>query len=187
MFGIILKIYKRSRECNIYIFSYRILLLIRCLGMSARLIRLYFLTSLFCCLVLESSSWLGFSCKYACKLIKPVLLWFYYFISFQYFDSYEVTATKFSRNLLKELTVSLVASLFMGFGVLFLMLWVGIYVWRLNKLNLFTFSCTLSHSIVTISSNNKTNIRWIFWRLDVPVTLAYVLLNVRNQISFVNI
>ncbi|CAD7686585.1 unnamed protein product [Nyctereutes procyonoides] len=29
---------------------------------------------------------------------------------------------------LKELLISLVASLFMGFGVLFLLLWVGIYV-----------------------------------------------------------
>lgn len=42
--------------------------------------------------------------------------------------SYEVTSTKFTRDVYKELLISLVASLFMGFGVLFLLLWVGIYV-----------------------------------------------------------
>lgn len=42
--------------------------------------------------------------------------------------SYEVTATKFSRNIVKEVLVSLWASVFMGFGMLFLLLWVGIYV-----------------------------------------------------------
>eukprot|EP00058_Branchiostoma_floridae_P008396 XP_002593884.1 hypothetical protein BRAFLDRAFT_75659 [Branchiostoma floridae] len=41
---------------------------------------------------------------------------------------YEVTSNKYTRDLYKELLVSLVASLFMGFGVLFLLLWVGIYV-----------------------------------------------------------
>ena len=42
--------------------------------------------------------------------------------------SYEVTSTKFSRDIFKELLVALVASIFMGFGVMFLLLWVGIYV-----------------------------------------------------------
>lgn len=42
--------------------------------------------------------------------------------------SYEVTSTKYTRDIYKELLVALVASLFMGFGVLFLLLWVGIYV-----------------------------------------------------------
>lgn len=42
--------------------------------------------------------------------------------------SYEVTSTKYTRDVYKELLISLVASLFMGFGVLFLLLWVGIYV-----------------------------------------------------------
>ena len=41
---------------------------------------------------------------------------------------YEVTGTKFSRNLFKELLISLWSAVFLGFGVLFLMLWVGIYV-----------------------------------------------------------
>ncbi|TRZ03460.1 hypothetical protein DNTS_030042, partial [Danionella cerebrum] len=41
---------------------------------------------------------------------------------------YEVTSTKYTRDVYKELLISLVASLFMGFGVLFLLLWVGIYV-----------------------------------------------------------
>ncbi|KAF6025256.1 TMEM258 [Bugula neritina] len=45
-----------------------------------------------------------------------------------WFFVYEVTSTKFTRDLTKELLVSLVASLFMGFGVMFLLLWVGIYV-----------------------------------------------------------
>jgi hypothetical protein len=45
-----------------------------------------------------------------------------------WFFVYEVTSTKFTRDVLKELTVSFVASVFMGFGVLFLLLWVGIYV-----------------------------------------------------------
>jgi len=42
--------------------------------------------------------------------------------------SYEVTSNKFTRDLFKELIVSLVASVFMGFGVLFLLLWVGIFL-----------------------------------------------------------
>merc|ERR1712047_189399 len=45
-----------------------------------------------------------------------------------WFFVYEVTSTKFTRDIIKELVVSLVASVFMGFGVLFLLLWVGIYV-----------------------------------------------------------
>jgi len=45
-----------------------------------------------------------------------------------WFFVYEVTSTKFTRDILKELSVALVASVFIGFGVLFLLLWVGIYV-----------------------------------------------------------
>ncbi|XP_051019176.1 transmembrane protein 258-like [Acomys russatus] len=45
-----------------------------------------------------------------------------------WFFVYEVTSTKCTRDIYKELFVSLVALLFMGFGVLFLLLWVGIYV-----------------------------------------------------------
>jgi hypothetical protein len=41
---------------------------------------------------------------------------------------YEVTSTKFTRELVKEVLVSLIASVFMGLGTLFLILWVGIYV-----------------------------------------------------------
>ena len=44
------------------------------------------------------------------------------------FHSYEVTSTKFSRNLIRELTISFFASVFLGFGTLFLLLTVGIYV-----------------------------------------------------------
>lgn len=42
--------------------------------------------------------------------------------------SYEVTCTKFSRYLIKEVLLSLWSSIFLGFGLLFLLLWVGIYV-----------------------------------------------------------
>ncbi|XP_013192924.1 transmembrane protein 258 [Amyelois transitella] len=45
-----------------------------------------------------------------------------------WFFVYEVTSTKMSRDLFKELLLSLVAALFSGFGILFLLLWVGIYV-----------------------------------------------------------
>ena len=45
-----------------------------------------------------------------------------------WFFVYEVTSTKHTRDLKKELLVSLVASIFSGFGILFLLLSVGIYV-----------------------------------------------------------
>lgn len=45
-----------------------------------------------------------------------------------WFFVYEVTSTKFTRDIFKELVISLVAAIFSGFGVLFLLLWVGIYV-----------------------------------------------------------
>ncbi|XP_022198957.2 transmembrane protein 258 [Nilaparvata lugens] len=45
-----------------------------------------------------------------------------------WFFVYEVTSTKLTRDPFKELLVSLVAAMFSGFGVLFLLLWVGIYV-----------------------------------------------------------
>ncbi|VDP11476.1 unnamed protein product [Onchocerca flexuosa] len=45
-----------------------------------------------------------------------------------WFFVYEVTSTKFTRVLIKELLISSVAALFLGFGSVFLMLWTGIYV-----------------------------------------------------------
>ena len=45
-----------------------------------------------------------------------------------WFFVYEVTSTKFTREVVKEILFSIVASIFMGFGTLFLILWVGIYV-----------------------------------------------------------
>ncbi|XP_065160614.1 transmembrane protein 258-like [Atheta coriaria] len=45
-----------------------------------------------------------------------------------WFFIYEVTSNKHTRSLRKELLVSLVASIFSGFGILFLLLSVGIYV-----------------------------------------------------------
>ena len=45
-----------------------------------------------------------------------------------WFFVYEVTSTKYTRVLMKEITISVVASIFMGLGTLFMILWVGIYV-----------------------------------------------------------
>ncbi|ODM99083.1 Transmembrane protein [Orchesella cincta] len=45
-----------------------------------------------------------------------------------WFFVYEVTTNKKTRQLVKELLIALVAATFMGFGCLFLLLWVGIYV-----------------------------------------------------------
>merc|ERR1712168_1164355 len=45
-----------------------------------------------------------------------------------WFFVYEVTSTKYTRDMYKELLVALFAALFMGFGTVFLLLWVGIYV-----------------------------------------------------------
>lgn len=45
-----------------------------------------------------------------------------------WFFVYEVTSTKKTRSFKKEVLVALVASVFSGFGVLFLLLSVGIYV-----------------------------------------------------------
>ncbi|XP_034254229.1 transmembrane protein 258 [Thrips palmi] len=45
-----------------------------------------------------------------------------------WFFVYEVTSTKYTRDVFKELLVALVAAIFSGMGMLFLMLWVGIYV-----------------------------------------------------------
>ena len=64
-------------------------------------------------------------CRF-CIVIIAVYLRVFYVLD--YILSHEVTSTKFSRYLLKELLISLWSALFMGFGVLFLLLWVGIYV-----------------------------------------------------------
>ena len=45
-----------------------------------------------------------------------------------WFFVYEVTSTKYTRAIMKELMISLAASTFMGLGTLFMILWVGIYV-----------------------------------------------------------
>ena len=52
----------------------------------------------------------------------------YIVILILYFLSLQVTSSKFTRELFKELLIAAVASVFMGFGTLFLLLWVGIYV-----------------------------------------------------------
>ncbi|XP_036123488.1 transmembrane protein 258-like [Molossus molossus] len=45
-----------------------------------------------------------------------------------WFFVYEVTPTKYTQVIYKELLIALLPSLFLGFGVLFLLLWVGIYL-----------------------------------------------------------
>lgn len=60
-----------------------------------------------------------------------------------WFFVYEVTSTKFTRDIFKELLVALVAAIFSGFGVLFLLLWVGIYVWLVSTQSNRTFDSGL--------------------------------------------
>ncbi|KAL6743752.1 hypothetical protein Aduo_016759 [Ancylostoma duodenale] len=45
-----------------------------------------------------------------------------------WFLVYEVTSNKYTRNIAKELLIAIIAAFFLGFGSLFLLLWVGIYV-----------------------------------------------------------
>ncbi|CAF0939637.1 unnamed protein product [Didymodactylos carnosus] len=45
-----------------------------------------------------------------------------------WFFVYETTSSKYNRDFKKEILIALVASIFLGFGGLFLLLWVGIYV-----------------------------------------------------------
>lgn len=45
-----------------------------------------------------------------------------------WFFVYEVTSTKFTRDLIKELVIAFVAAIFSSCGIIFLMLWVGIYI-----------------------------------------------------------
>ncbi|CAF0854272.1 unnamed protein product [Rotaria sp. Silwood1] len=45
-----------------------------------------------------------------------------------WFFVYEVTSTKYTRDWKKEILIALIASIFLGYGGLFLLLWVGIYV-----------------------------------------------------------
>ncbi|EYB93300.1 hypothetical protein Y032_0184g999 [Ancylostoma ceylanicum] len=42
--------------------------------------------------------------------------------------SIQVTSNKYTRNIAKELLIAIIAAFFLGFGSLFLLLWVGIYV-----------------------------------------------------------
>ncbi|CAI7823156.1 unnamed protein product [Closterium sp. NIES-53] len=44
------------------------------------------------------------------------------------FFVYEATVSKFSRSLVRELLLSAIASVLLGFGTLFLFLWTGVYV-----------------------------------------------------------
>jgi len=45
-----------------------------------------------------------------------------------WFFVYEVTSNKYSRDWKKEIVLAIIASAFLGYGGLFLLLWVGIYV-----------------------------------------------------------
>lgn len=74
-----------------------------------------------------------------------------------WFFVYEVTSTKYTRDVYKELLISLVASLFMGFGVLFLLLWVGIYVWRWLSWK------DITHSNGTKDIGHKTSFWILIW------------------------
>ncbi|OQR75753.1 UPF0197 transmembrane protein C11orf10-like [Tropilaelaps mercedesae] len=45
-----------------------------------------------------------------------------------WFFVYEVTSTKYTRQLYKELSIAVFAATFLGFGILFLLLLVGIWI-----------------------------------------------------------
>ena len=45
-----------------------------------------------------------------------------------WFFVFGVTSSKKEKNIFKEIAVAAAASVFLGFGTVFLMLWVGIYV-----------------------------------------------------------
>lgn len=45
-----------------------------------------------------------------------------------WFFVYEVTSNKYTRDIVKEISVALVGAVFSGFGILCLLIWVGIYV-----------------------------------------------------------
>ena len=64
----------------------------------------------------------------------------------------QVTSSKFTRELYKELLIAAVASVFMGFGTLFLLLWVGIYVWVLFWLRSVIVRCSVSTINTCIST-----------------------------------
>lgn len=58
--------------------------------------------------------------------IYPLWLWLFLY-------SYEATTSRKSRSLTKELITGAVASVFLGFGSLFLLLASGVYVWLIPK------------------------------------------------------
>ncbi|KAL8503061.1 hypothetical protein ACS0TY_021979 [Phlomoides rotata] len=60
-------------------------------------------------------------------LIMMLLVWCL-FCAFIFLCSYEATSSRKNRSLPKELTTGAVASVFLGFGSLFLLLASGIYV-----------------------------------------------------------
>ena len=45
-----------------------------------------------------------------------------------WFFVYEVSVNRTSRSIVKELALSVAASVLIGFGVIFLMLWAGVWV-----------------------------------------------------------
>jgi len=58
-----------------------------------------------------------------------ILLSFIGVVFLSWFFIYEVTSGSIrKRNSVKEATLALLASLFLGFGTLFLLLWTGVYV-----------------------------------------------------------
>uniref|UniRef100_A0A2K5R640 Dolichyl-diphosphooligosaccharide-protein glycosyltransferase subunit TMEM258 n=1 Tax=Cebus imitator TaxID=2715852 RepID=A0A2K5R640_CEBIM len=56
--------------------------------------------------------------------VSPIGLMFFT----TWFFVYKVTSIKYTHDIYKDLLIFLVASLFTGFGVLFLLLWAGIYM-----------------------------------------------------------
>ncbi|KAF8782153.1 Transmembrane protein 258 like protein [Argiope bruennichi] len=87
---------------------------------------------------MASTAELGFGFEHMSRYVSPVNPAVYPHLTLvllgiglffmAWFFVYEVTSTKFTRDIFKEAVISLVAAIFLGFGILFLLLWVGIYV-----------------------------------------------------------
>jgi len=56
------------------------------------------------------------------------IFFFSWFFIYEVTTASEATGSKKKRNIYKELLLALAASIFLGFGTLFLLLWTGVFV-----------------------------------------------------------
>ena len=112
-----------------------------------------------------SLSWAGLLCKF----LKGSLKWMnqasHFLIPSDFSDifSYLVNKPKDQRSLTKELIAALLASIFAGFGAIFLIMWTGIFLWaHSDKRAANTYRriiLMLSHLIHKNAFTNFTNAR----------------------------